>query len=153
MLSLVPRRRVRPTEGALARGEYTPFDLLRREFASLFDRAFPIWPFEAPWELEPYGLTMEEKENELVLRAEFPGFEPKEVEVFVRGNEFIIKAEHTEPVKGKEVEPRHARFERTLTLPPGVEPEKIKACYRNGVLEVHIPLSPEAKPVRIEVKT
>ncbi len=153
MLNLMPRRRVRPTEGALARGEYTPIDLLRREFASLFDRAFPMWPFEPTWELEPYSLTMEEKENEIVLRAEIPGFEPKELEVFVRGNEFTIKAEHTEPAKGKAVEHRHARFERTVTLPPGVKPEKVEACYRNGVLEVHIPLTPEAKPRRIEVKT
>lgn len=139
--------------GALARRELTPFDLLHREFASLFDRAFPVWPFEPTPELEPWGLTMEEKENEVVLRMEVPGFEAKELEVSMRGDELTLKAEHTEPEKGEAVERRHARLERTVTLPTGIEPEKVAASYRNGVLEMHVPLTLEAKPRRIEVKT
>jgi hypothetical protein len=53
MFSLMPRRRERRAEGALRRGEYSPFDLLRREFASLFDRAFAGWPvpFAMSWEM------------------------------------------------------------------------------------------------------
>jgi len=38
-------------------------------------------------------------------------------------------------------------------LPTGIVPEKVEARYHNGVLEVHVPRSPEAKPRRIEVKT
>jgi HSP20 family protein len=64
-----------------------------------------------------------------------------------------IRAEHREPPEGKAVERRHARLERTVTLPVGVEPEKVEARYRSGVVEVHVPLPPEAKPRRIEVKT
>jgi len=79
VFSLIPRRR----EGlnVPARREFTPFDLLRHEFATLFDRAFPVWPFEPTWEVEPWGFEMEEKENEVVLKAEMPGFELKEIEV------------------------------------------------------------------------
>jgi len=95
---------------------------------------------------------MEEKENEVVLRAEVPGFEMKELDVTVRGDELTILAEHKEPAKGEAVERRQARLERSVTLPSGVEPEKIEATYRNGVLEVHVPRIPEAKPRRIEVK-
>src|SRR5207247_283225 len=113
----------------------------------------PMWPFEAAWETEPWGLTTEEKENELVVRAEMPGFDMKEIDVSVRGNELTIRAEHTEPEKGEKAEHRHARLERTMTLPAGVEPDKVEAVYRNGVLEVHLPLPPEAKSRRIEVKT
>ena len=41
----------------------------------------------------------------------------------------------------------------TVTVPPGVDPERVEARYRNGVLEVHMPLTPAATPRRIEVKT
>jgi HSP20 family protein len=138
--------------GFPARREYTPFDLLRHEFASVFNRAFPVFPFEVTWEPEPWGLDVEELENEIVIRAELPGFEMKELEVALNGNELTIKARHPVPVEGKPVEPSYARLERTVTLPLGIEPEKIEATYRNGVLEVHVPRAPEAKPRPIEVK-
>jgi HSP20 family protein len=150
MFTLTPRRSERPMASVPTRREYSPFDLLRHEFASLFDRAFPVWPFGPNWELEPLGFEMEEEENEVVLRAEVPGFEMKELEVTVRGNELTILAEHKEPEKGKAAD---RRLERSMTLPPGVNQEKIEAICRNGVLEVHVPLVPEAKPRRIEVKT
>ncbi len=156
MFGLMPRRRERRAEGALARREYTPFDLLRHEFASLFDRAFAGWPvlFEAPFELtEPWGLEMEEGEKEVVVRAEVPGFEPNEIEVTLRNNLLTIRAEHREPGEGEAAERRHARLERTVLLPTGIVPESIEARYRNGVLEVHVPRAPEVLPRRIEVKT
>jgi len=155
MLSLVPRRRVRPTEGALAMGEYTPFDLLRREFASLFDRAFAGWPvpFEMSWEMtEPWGVEMEEGEKEVVVRAEMPGFEASELEVTLRNNLLTLRAEHREPAAEGAAERRQARLERTVLLPPGIDPEKVEARYRNGVVEVHVPRTPQAQPRRIEVK-
>jgi HSP20 family protein len=153
MFSLVPRRRERPIMGFPARREYTPFDLLRQEFASVFNRAFPMFPFEATWEPEPWGIGVEELENEIVVRAELPGFEMKELEIALYGNELTIKAEHPEPVEGKAAERPYAKLERTVTLPLlGIEPEKIEATYRNGILEVHVPRKPEAKPRHIEVK-
>jgi|SRR6516162_1378830 len=149
MFSLMPRRRERT---ALSRWE--PFESLRREFAPLFE--LPRWAMRPlwQWEPEPWGLETEEREAEIVYRAEVPGFEPGEMEVTVTGNTLTIRAEHTEPAE-KEAEAkerRHARFVETVTLPPGVEPEKIEARYHSGVLEVHVPRT-EAKPRRIEVKT
>jgi HSP20 family protein len=148
----MPRRR-EVAENPLTRTEPSPFAVLRREFASLFERAFPTWPFTNLWEMpEPEGVTMEEGEKEVVVRAEVPGFEPNEIEVEMHENLLTIRAEHKEE-KGEAAERRHARLERTVTLPAGIEPEKVEARYRNGVLEVHVPLPPEALPRRIEVKT
>jgi HSP20 family molecular chaperone IbpA len=152
MFNLIPRRREREMVRALTRPEYTPFELLRREFASLFAPFFVPWPLEFTKELQPCGMEVKEKEGEVVVRAEVPGFEAKEVEVSVQGEELTILAEHTEPAKEEKGERRHARLERKVSLPPGVDPAKIEAVYRNGVLEVHLPLPPEAKPRRIEVK-
>jgi HSP20 family protein len=128
----------------------SPFETLRRELASLWET--PMWPW-ATWERESLGFQTQELENEIVLRAEVPGFEMSEIEVTMRGNELTVQAEHAEPDKGKAGERRYARMERTVTLPTGIVPEKVEARYHNGVLEVHVPRSPEAKPRRIEVKT
>jgi HSP20 family protein len=148
MFSLIPRRRERT---ALAR-TFEPFELFRREFAPLFE--LPRWMFRPTEEmLEPWGFETEERENEMVLRAEAPGFEPSEVEVTLRGNVLTVRAEHTVPAEGKAKERRYARLERTVTLPEGVETEKVEARYHNGVIEIHLPRTPEAKPRRIEVKT
>jgi HSP20 family protein len=140
--------------GALARCEPTPLELLRREFASLFGRAFPAWPvlFEPPWEMtEPWGLELEEREGEVVVRAVVPGFEATELDVRLHGNLLTIRAERREVPEGEAAERRHARLERTVTLPAGIVPEKVEARYHNGVLEVHVPRTPEALPRRIEV--
>jgi len=158
MFGLMPRRRERG--GALAPGMFSPFDLLRQEFALLFDRAFggfPV-PFETPWEfMKPWGFEMEELEKEVVVRAEVPGFEPAEIEVQLTGDRLTIRAEHKEKVEKKEgkvpVERTYGRMERTVTLPAGIMPEKVEARYHNGVLEVHVPRVPEVQPRRFEVKT
>ena len=144
MFSLMPRR---------VRGEAfarEPFAWFPREFASLFDRAFPAFPvpFEARW-----GLETEEMEHEYVIRVEVPGFEASELEVNLTGNMLMIRAEHRPAEKETAVERPYGRLERTMTLPEGVNPEKVEALYRNGVLEVHLPKAPEAMTRRIEVRT
>jgi len=147
MFSLMPRR---------ARGEVVsrnPFEWFSRDFASLFDRAFPDWPvsFETRWEPR-WGLETEELANEYVVRAEVPGFEASELEVTVAGNVLTIRAEHRPAEKEVPAEP-YGRLERTMTLPVGANPERVTALYRNGVLEVHLPKAAEAQARHIEVKT
>lgn len=145
MFGLMPRTARR----AMARREAEPFESLRRDMASLF--ALPSWPF-AEFELEPWPFETEERENELILRAEMPGFEPGEIEVTLRGNELTARAERTATEEGEAPSRRHARVERSVTLPEGIESARIEATYRNGVLEVRVPRAPEALPRRIEVK-
>src|SRR5262249_44166769 len=154
MFSLVPFRKERKGERGLA-----PLDLFRREFASLFDRAFGAWPvpFEMPWEWTPnYGLEMEEKDGKVTVRAELPGYETSELDIHVAGNLLTIVAEHEEKPSEKEaekpIEHRYGRVERTVTLPMGVVPEKAEAKFRNGVLEGIVPLAPEVMAKRIAGK-
>jgi HSP20 family protein len=149
MFSLMPRR----VRGEIVRSE--PFEWFRRELSPLFDRAFPVWPvpLEVPWKTR-WGLEMEETEDEYVVRAEVPGFEASELEVNLTGNTLTICAEHRPAeAKGPKVERPHGRLEKTMTLPEGVNPEKVAALYRNGVLEVHLPKAPGALTRRIEVRT
>jgi len=124
------------------------------EFERLWNRFGALPMMEA---LEPtfrWGTTMEERENEIVVRSELPGFAPEEVNVELRGNQLTITAEHKAAVEeGARREREHAEVRRAFTLPASITAEKVEAVFRNGVLEVHVPRSPEAMPRRIEVKT
>jgi len=134
----------------------TPFRWLPDEFDNLFNRFLTSWPVFGTSEW-PYrwGLTMEEKEKEVVIRVELPGFTPEEIKVELTGERLLVEAEHKEPAEQKEKteERAYAHVKRELTLPPEVETEKAEAAYRNGVSEVHLPRKPEAVGRRIQVKT
>ena len=153
MFGLIPRRNEKramaPRPPGLRR--------LMAEFAPVFERFFGRWPapFKPLWEEpEAWGLELEDKESEVVVRAEMPGFEAAEIEVLLTGELLTIRAEHKRPPEGeKKEEVIERRLERTVLLPAGTDPEKIEARYRAGVLEVHLPKTPEAMTRRIDVKT
>ena len=156
MFGLMPYRKEKRARTELAPREYTPFEFLNREFPALFNRIFGGWPmpFEPTWETaEPWGMTLDEKEEEFVVRVEVPGYEARELEVKLTGDVLTILAEHKEKKGEAPAKHRYDRFERTFTLPAGILPEKIEARCLNGVLEIHLPRTPEVKPRRIEVKT
>jgi HSP20 family protein len=152
MFGLIPWTRRERNGGALM-----PVNRLGNEFEAMFDRFFRNWmvPFEGATYPEWYReLNVEETEKEYVIRAEVPGFEAAEFNIHVTGNTLTMKAEHKEEPEAKRgygYLERH--FERTVTLPPGTNPEMVEAGYRNGVLEVHVPKVEEAKARKIEVKT
>jgi len=151
MFALMPWRK--RTMAPLPRAE-SPFRWLP-EFENIFNQFLTSWPvLETPEWPYRWGLTMEEKEKEVVVRFELPGFTPEEVKVELMGDRLMVEAEHKEPAEKKEKEERtYAHVKREVTLPPEVELEKAEAIYRNGVLEMHLPRKPEAVGRRIEVKT
>jgi len=152
MFALMPR--TKRGAGLLPRSE-PPFGWLSEDFENLFNRFFTSWPVvETPEGNYPWGLTTEEKEKEFVVRVELPGFEPSEVKVEMLGERLTVEAEHKEATEKEEkTERAYAHVKRMVTLPAGIEAEKVEATYRNGVLEVHVPRKPEAAGRRIEVKT
>ena len=127
-------------------------------FDTLFNRFFGTLPlaYAEEWEKPAWGLEMVEDEKEVVIRAEAPGFELGEFDVRVTGDVLTIVAEHKEEEKKEKPEKNggraYARLERTLTLPPYVDAEKVEATYRKGILELHFPRLPEAEGKKIEVK-
>src|SRR6266576_4011686 len=97
------------------------------------------------------------KENDYVVRVDLPGVDPKDVSVQAEGNVLTISGERkTEDTGAEYRETFYGKFERTLTLPQGVETDKIAAHYQNGVLEVRVPLPGQLAgrkiPVQIEQK-
>jgi HSP20 family molecular chaperone IbpA len=156
MFALMPRTR---RTSLLPRID-SPFAGIPEDLGTLVDRLLTSWPaMETPEWPNWWGLTTEENDKEFVVRFELPGFEPAEVKVELTGDRLTVEAEHKEPAAKNEVKAMseeradRAHVRRVLTLPPGIEPDKAEATYRNGVLEVHIPRAPEAVGRRIKVKT
>jgi len=155
MFALKPREE----RGRLLPGAEYPLRWMPEEFSTLFNRLFAGWPpVEEPEWMPGWNVTTEEKEKEVVIRAELPGFEAEEVKLEVKGERLTIEAEHKEPAektekKEEKTERAYAHVKRMMTLPPTVELEKAEAVYRNGVLEVRLPRKPEAMGHRIEVRT
>lgn len=153
MFGLMPWRRERESSerGLMPRGEY-PLGGLRTGLEEMFDRVFGRWPvmLEGGW-MDGYGLDIEETEQSILVRADAPGFEPEDFNVQLLGNALKITAEHKSAgkVNGPVVE---RKLQRVLTLPAGVDPEKVEANYRQGVLELRLPRLESAKARKIEVK-
>jgi HSP20 family protein len=86
-------------------------------------------------------IEMYRKDNEYVARIDLPGVDPKDVQVQVENNVLSIAGERKSQEKGTDYqETFYGKFERRITLPQGVESDKIAARYEHGVLEVRVPL-------------
>lgn len=140
----------------LTRWEPKAVRSLRREMEDLFDTFTLREPnFFGNGEWLP-ALDEIETPEEIVVKAELPGMEEKDIAVSVSGNNLIMKGEKKAEEEKKEkhfhrVERTYGSFERVLPLPVTIDPEKISAMYSKGVLEVHLPKKPEAKPRTIKV--
>jgi HSP20 family protein len=94
------------------------------------------------------------RDNTFYLKADLPGIEPQEVELTVEGNQLTLKGERKAEHEAKEGaytyrEVRYGSFVRTFRLPEGVKAEDVQASYRNGVLDVSIPLPAEQLPKKV----
>jgi HSP20 family protein len=143
--SLVPRR-----------GELSSF---RREVDRLFDRFFEGWPFrlspqEAPW---APSVDVSETGKDVIVKAELPGMDPKEIDVSVRGDMVTLHGERRQEKEEKgenfhRVERSYGSFSRSIQLPVEVDSGKVNATYKDGVLKITMPKSKEAATKKIEVK-
>lgn len=97
-----------------------------------------------------------ETENELVVKADLPDINEKDLDVRVENNTLTIRGERSFEEKVKEdnflrVERAYGAFTRSFSLPNTVNTDSIKAEYRHGVLTVRMPKREESKPKQIKV--
>jgi HSP20 family protein len=137
------------------RSEGPGLSTLRREM----DRLFEDFAGNGGREAEKWAPSMDVSETPeaLVVKAEVPGVDPKEVEISVSGDTLTLKGEKKEEKeeKGKtwhRVERSYGSFFRSMTLPTPVDPDRITAESRDGVLTITLPKTEKAKTKRIEVK-
>jgi HSP20 family protein len=103
------------------------------------------------------SVDVRETKEALEIAAELPGLEPKDVEVAVENGILTLKgSRHFEKASEGEtyhrVERAYGSFERSFSLPTNVDPDKVKAVYRHGVLHLTLPKREEAKPKSIAIK-
>ena len=98
-----------------------------------------------------------ETNDSFVVSADLPGLNKDEIQIDLKDNTLTLKGEKKFEEKVSKdnyirVERAYGSFVRSFTLPQNVDPEKIKAKYKEGVLEVTIPKKEEAKPKQIKVE-
>jgi HSP20 family protein len=102
------------------------------------------------------AVDLVEREDSLVLRADLPGLREEDVQIEVRDHVLTISGERRAEFEDSEqgyyrIERAFGSFSRSLSLPEGVDADKIEASFDNGVLEVTIPKPEERKPRRISI--
>jgi len=98
-----------------------------------------------------------ETTDELVVTTELPGTKEKDVHVSIVGDVLTIKGERKQDREVKEenyhrMERFYGAFERHIPLPIPVEADKVKATFRDGVLEIRLPKAEEVKPKEIKIQ-
>jgi HSP20 family protein len=145
MRSLIPWRR-------RAGGLLEP---LRHEMEDLFQRFFEPVEGNGHQSWSP-RVDIEESDKEIVVKADLPGIDAKDVEVSVMDGTLVLRGEKKEEKKEERkdyhrVERFAGRFYREIPLPPGTDPDKIAASSSHGVLTITIPKKPEVQPRKITV--
>jgi HSP20 family protein len=104
------------------------------------------------------AFDVSETENELILRAEIPGMDKKDIDIQLTDGVLTIKGEKRHEKEDKEenyhfIERSYGTFSRSMRVPFDVEIEKVDATYKDGVLKVTLPKSETAKLRKIDVKS
>ncbi len=147
MFELVPWKRNRV---ALAKPGRDLFNWFFEDF-TLPD----FWTAEQEW-LPPFDVS--ETENEIIVRAELPGMDVKDIDIALTDGLLTIKGERELEKEDKKenyhrIERQFGSFSRSLNLGEKVKADGIEAGYKDGILTVTLPKAEESKPKKIEVKS
>ncbi len=126
-------------------------DFFNRPFLPTMRQFFP----STGQEWSP-SVEVMEKENAYVIKAELPGVNEEDVEVSLTGDVLTISGEKEEESEEERKgyyysESSYGSFSRSLTIPSNIDADNIEAYYNNGVLEINLPKTSEAKPKRVRV--
>lgn len=136
---------------------FDQLDSLRREMNRFFES-----PIEAmPRTLEFFNgwvpvVDLLEDPEKFTVRVELPGMDKDKIDICLHEGALTISGERRIANEDKEVrlyrsERAYGRFHRVLSLPKAVEGDKVKANYKDGILEVALPKVEEVKPRQIEI--
>lgn len=124
---------------------YDPFETMERLFDQM-RRDMVTWR-ESAGELQPFvtrpefgfdiNADLAERDGEFVFTADLPGFERKEIDLRFDDGDLVLSATHDE---GDETSSRRRSIAERVSLSKPVAEDEISASYRNGVLEVHLPI-------------
>ncbi|HUC42477.1 MAG TPA: Hsp20/alpha crystallin family protein [Candidatus Sulfotelmatobacter sp.] len=123
-------------------------ELVRWSTGTRVDDAFGAW---AP------AVDIYEKGHDLVIRAEVPGIDKNDIAVDIENGVLTLRGERKRETEVSEqnayrLERTYGTFTRSFSLPTTVDPSKVVAVYKDGVLELTVPKLEAAKPKKIEIR-
>ena len=131
---------------------------LRKEMDRLFDRFLePAWsemPVLGDWSPT---VDVSEDKDAVTVKAELPGVEQKDIAVSLQEGMLTIKGEKRAEKEEKDkhyhrIERSYGAFYRSIQLPSAVDAGKVAATFKDGVVTITLPKSPEAKGTTIPIK-
>lgn len=134
---------------------FSPLTRMQREIERLLSTQRPAWFGQHSGVFPP--LNIYDDGESFVVRAEVPGVDPKSIDITVTGDTLNLKGERTLPElpEGASYHRREREsgvFRRALTLPDQVDSSKVKADYKNGILQILMPRAEQAKQHKIDVR-
>ena len=137
---------------------WTGLSTMKREMDRLFDRFwegdFPQLPSMGDW---TPALDVSETKDAVMVKAEVPGMDPKEIQLSLQDQLLTLKGEKKQEKEEKDehcyrVERSYGAFVRAVRLPATVDGSKVTAGFKNGLLTVTLPKAPAAKGNIIPIK-
>ena len=116
-----------------------------------------LWSRHGLHELTTPALDVYEEKDDVVVKAELPGMTKDDIEVDISDSHLTLKGEKKKEEKIEEedyfaCERSYGGFHRSVELPRDVQADKVKASFKNGILEIRLPKTEEAKTKEIKVK-
>ena len=141
--------------------KWEPFrDLMAMQdrMTRLFDETLSrIWKEEVPQRIWSPPVDILERENEVILKVDLPEVNQSDIDIKVEENTLIIQGERKfiqEAPHGNylQIERPYGTFQRTFAIPRTIDLERIKAAYKDGVLQIVLPKKEEVHPKQIMVE-
>lgn len=141
-------------------GNQDPFRALRQDMDEMFESwAKDLKLPETTWTRAEFWprMNVSETDKDMLITAELPGIDPKDVEITLSGNQLLVKGEKKSEAEEKKddkgrafhrVERSYGSFQRLMSLPYEVDPDKVQASFKDGVLTLNLP-----KPAEVQKKT
>jgi len=132
--------------------------LLQDRMNRMFDDAGRGWRADEPAATTSWSPSVDifETEGEIVVKAELPGMDRKDIALHLENNVLSIRGERRFEKETKEenyhrIERSYGNFSRSFSIPATVDEEKIRADYKDGVLKIILPKKEQAKPKQIKI--
>jgi HSP20 family protein len=128
----------------------------------VMDEILASWPLRT-WRRFPDEMSwsppveMYEKADRFVVRVELPGVRQDEIDVSVTGDTLTVKGDREVPKQAKDEEYRrcefrYGSFSRSMTMPAAIDVDGIEAAYEDGVLELSLPKTKDAKAAKVQIR-
>lgn len=134
---------------------------IQDEMNRLFNDFFGRVPsrFEGDWSTSEWtpSVDISETKDDILIKAEVPGMKKEDIKISLQDNVLTLKGERKQEKEEKEtnfyrMERSYGSFTRSFNLPTVVQADKIKASYKDGILNVTLPKAEEVKPKQIPIE-